>query len=228
MIPPFIVDAALKNGLSIIAITDHNQSANVKAVIEAAAGTDLIVLPGMELQTAEEIHSLCIFDTLEQLESLQQMVDANLPNIDNNIEFFGEQFVVDATGEFIRRDKRLLINSTKLSIEKACQAVLEMGGLFIPAHVNREAFGLISHLGFVPPELNINTLEISRHITPKDAYIKFPQIKPYHLIQSGDVHYIDDFLGVNQFEIEKPTTAEIAKAFAGQDSRIHNIKTHQN
>ena len=228
MIPPLIVDAALKNGLSIISITDHNQSANVKAVIEAAAGTDLTILPGMELQTAEEIHSLCIFDTLEQLETLQQMVDANLPNIENNIEFFGEQFIVDATGEFIKRDKRLLINSTKLSIEKACQAVLEMGGLFIPAHVNREAFGLISHLGFVPPELDINTLEISRHIAPKDAYIKFPQIKPYHLIQSGDVHYIDDFLGVNQFEIEKPTTAEIAKAFAEQDLRIHRIKTHQN
>lgn len=228
MIPPLIIDAALKKDLTILAITDHNQSANVKAVIEAAKGTGLTILPGMELQTAEEIHSLCLFDSLEQLEALQKIVDEHLPAINNNVEFFGEQFIVDATGDFLGRDDRLLINSTKLSIEKACEIVLDMGGLFIPAHVNREAFGLISHLGFVPPELTINTLEISRHISPEEAYTKFPQIKPYHLIQSGDVHYIDDFLGANLFTMEKPTISEIEKAFSGKEKRVHCILSNQN
>ncbi|NLC29966.1 MAG: PHP domain-containing protein, partial [Chloroflexi bacterium] len=116
MIPPFIINKALEVGIQIIAITDHNASANVEAVMQAAQGTDLTVIPGMELQTNEEIHSICLFETLEQLDQLQQLVDQTLPNIRNNIEYLGEQFVVDKEGEFIRREDRLLINSTSLSI----------------------------------------------------------------------------------------------------------------
>lgn len=219
MIPPLIIRAALNNGLNLIAITDHNASENVSAVIKAAEGQDITVLPGMELQTEEEVHVLCLFDTMEQLAGLQEIVDQTLPDISNNIDFFGEQFIVDETGDFIRRKERLLINSTTLSFEEAFQAVNELGGLFIPAHVDRQAFGLIYHLGFVPPDLNIEALEISRRITPDDAIRKFPQIKPYPLIQSGDVHYLDDFLGINQFTLEKPTIHEIKLAFRGENGR---------
>ncbi|MFN2305259.1 MAG: PHP domain-containing protein, partial [Anaerolineales bacterium] len=70
MIPPLIVQTALENGINLIAITDHNASENVDAVMKAAQGLDLTVLPGMELQTEEEVHSLCLFDTLDQLAQL--------------------------------------------------------------------------------------------------------------------------------------------------------------
>ncbi len=50
MIPPLIVQQAIQSGLNLIAITDHNASENVPAVIAAAKGEDLTVLPGMELQ----------------------------------------------------------------------------------------------------------------------------------------------------------------------------------
>lgn len=219
MIPPLIVQTALNHGLNLIAVTDHNASENAAAVIKAAEGQDITVLPGMELQTEEEVHILCLFDTLEQLAGLQEIVDRTLPDVPNNIEFFGEQFIVDHTGEFIRRKKRLLINSTRLSFEEAYHAVTDLDGLFIPAHVDRQAFGLIYHLGFVPPDLEIEALEISRHITPETAVAKFPQIKPYPLIQSGDVHYLDDFLGVNQFLLEKPTIQELKFAFRRENSR---------
>jgi len=223
MIPPLIIHTALERGLNLIAITDHNASENVAAVIKAAQVNDLTVLPGMELQTHEEVHVLCLFDTLEQLNKLQEVVDQTLPDVPNNIEYFGEQFIVDETGEFIRRKERLLINSTNLSFEDAFAIVDELNGLFIPAHVDRQAFGLIYHLGFVPPELNIEALEISHHITPKDAIIKFPQIKPYPLIQSGDVHYLNDFLGINQFTLEKPTVNEIKLALRGENGRKFHL-----
>jgi len=219
MIPPLIVETAVKRGIDVIAITDHNASENVCAVIDAAKGKPLTVLPGMELQTEEEVHCLCLFDTLDQLEILQQLVDKTLPNTPNNIEFFGEQFIVDQTGDFVRRKEQLLINSTKLSFEEAFQAVTKIGGLFIPAHVNRQAFGLIDHLGFVPPDLQIEALEISRHITPEKALEQYPQLKGYPLIQSGDVHYLDDFLGANQFFIEEPTIAELKMALRSQNGR---------
>lgn len=223
MIPPLIIQNALECGINIIAITDHNASENVPAVIKAAEGHDLTVLPGMELQTEEEVHVLCLFDSMDQLNCLQVIVDKKLPDIKNNIEYFGEQFIVDHTGAFIRRKERLLINSTSLSFDEAFQEVSKLGGLFIPAHVNRQAFGLIDHLGFVPPELNIEALEISRHIPLQEAIEKYPQISNYPIIQSGDVHYLGDFLGVNQFIIEEPTISEIKMAFQSIQKRTFQV-----
>lgn len=223
MIPPLIVQQAIQSGLNLIAITDHNASENVPAVIEAAKGEDLTVLPGMELQTEEEIHSLCLFDTLEQLQVLQTIVDRTLPGIPNNIEFFGEQFIVDETGDFIRRKEELLINSVQLSLEEAFKIVTDLGGLFIPAHVNREAFGLIYRLGFIPIDLDLQAVEISRHITPENAVLTYPQLADYPLIQSGDVHFLSDFLGINQFLIKEPTIAEIIKAFKGEEGRQFHL-----
>lgn len=223
MIPPLIVETALKKDIQIIAITDHNASANVEAVMQAAEGTGLKVIPGIELQTNEEIHSICLFNTLEQLAEFQSIVDKSLPDLKNNIEYLGEQFVVDKEGDFVRREERLLITSSSLSVYEACKIVTELDGLFIPAHVNREAYGIISHLGAIPPDLAVHTLEISRHITPEKACQKFPDLKKYHLIQSGDVHYLDDFLGVNEFTIEKRTLNEIKLALLNQEGRSHRI-----
>ncbi len=224
MIPPLIVREALNQGINLIAVTDHNASENAAAVIKAARGENLTVLPGMELQTEEEVHVLCLFDTLDKLQGLQDLVDQTLPDIPNNIDFFGEQFIVNETGEFIRRKERLLINSTHLSFEEAYHAVTDLGGLFIPAHIDRQAFGLIYHLGFVPPNLDLDALEISRHITPQKAIDKFPQIKGYSLLQNGDVHYLDDFLGCNKFYMEKPTIKEIKMALRGINGRRSSLK----
>jgi hypothetical protein len=91
MIPPLIVQTALEQVIHIIAITDHNASANVAPVIEAAAGSNLTVLPGMEMQTQEEVHLLCLFEDLEQLKTWQHLVDAHLPQRFNNPDYFGEQ-----------------------------------------------------------------------------------------------------------------------------------------
>ena len=219
MIPPLIVQTALNHGLNLIAITDHNAGENAAAVIKAAEGQDIKVLPGMELQTKEEVHAICLFDTLEQLAELQKLVDRTLLDVPNNIEFFGEQFIVDETGEFIQRKERLLINSTELSFDDAFHHVTDLGGLFIPAHINRKAYGLIYHLGFIPPGLKIEALEISRHITVESAIEAFPEIQPYPLIQSGDVHYLDDFLGVNRFLLEEPSIQELISAFRGENGR---------
>jgi PHP family Zn ribbon phosphoesterase len=219
MIPPLIVQEALNRGITLIAITDHNTTANVKAVQEAACGTDLAVLPGMELQTREEVHLLCLFDTIEQTEAWQALVDAQLPPLENNIEFFGEQFVVDNTGDFIRRETRLLLTSANLSLKEAETKATNLGGLAIPAHVNRQAFSLIANLGFVPPDVPFAALEISRHISPTEAREKFPQLKNYPLIQNGDVHYLGDFLGVNRFQIAAPTITELKLALSNQQGR---------
>jgi len=82
MLPPYIVERACETNIQLIAITDHNSSANVPAVIKAAAGRNLIVLPGMELTTAEETPcSLSLRHLCAVSLSYQKIVDKNLPNI---------------------------------------------------------------------------------------------------------------------------------------------------
>lgn len=223
MIPPLIVQEALDQGIGLLAITDHNASDNIWAVQKAAKDTGLVVLPGMEVQTREEVHSLCLFDTLDQVEAWQDEVDRALPAMKNNPEYFGEQFVVDETGEFIRRDHRLLLNSVELSLNEAFKKVTALGGLFIPAHVNRKAFGLLANLGLVPTDIALEALEISRHITPEDARRTYPQLQKYPLIQSGDVHYLADFLGKNEITIEKATITELRLALQQRDGRSLRI-----
>ena len=66
MTPNNIVNMALIKGLDAIAITDHNSCDNVEAVIKVA-GDRLLVVPGMEVQTREEVHLLCYFDDLDKL-----------------------------------------------------------------------------------------------------------------------------------------------------------------
>lgn len=108
MIPPFIIEKALDEKIDVIALTDHNTGANVPALLEAAEGTGITILPGMELETAEEIHVLCLFDTLAQLQAFEKIVEKNLPDYKNNDEFFGYQLVVDKHGNFLRKEERLL------------------------------------------------------------------------------------------------------------------------
>lgn len=223
MIPPLIVSTAADQGIELIAITDHNSTANVAAVQQAARGTGVTVLPGMELQTREEVHALCLFDTLDQAAAFQSIVDASFPAFENDPERFGEQFVVDATGAFIRRETLMLSTSSTLTIEEAYQGVSSLGGLFIPAHVDRRVYGLIPTLGFIPHDIPFEALEISRQGQLESALVKYPELTRYPLIQSGDVHELSGFLGLNSFTIKDFSLAEIRKALNGADGRSLHI-----
>ncbi len=225
MIPPLIVETALEMGISLIAITDHNSSANIRSVQKAAENTGLVVLPGMELQTREEIHSLCLFDTCEQIDELQKLVDETLPEIQNQPDHFGEQFVVDETGDYIRTESRLLITSSALSLNQAFDLVSSLNGLLIPAHINRKVFGLIENLGFIPPDIPFSAVEVSRHITVDQARKQIPSIRNTPVIQNGDVHRLSDFLGSLYLSIEAPTIEEIRLALANSRGRKMEIRT---
>lgn len=227
MIPPFIVQEALERGANLIAVTDHNTTRNTAAVIQAAAGTGLSVLPGMELQTREEVHLVCLFDTLEQAEEWQRRVDARLPDLENSPDRFGEQFIVDSTGEFVAREERLLITSTSFTFEEAVVEVEELGGLPIPAHVDRRANGLLGVLGFIPETVRLAGLEVSRRVQLDQVYEKLPQLRGYPLLQGGDAHRLEEILAANEFWIEAPTVDEIRMALAKAGGRKHHVRTKE-
>jgi len=223
MLPPQIVASALALGIRIVAVTDHNASANVSAVQAAAAGTALTVLPGMELQTVEEIHLLCLFSSLEPLAAWQREVNACLPDQENQPEAFGHQTVVDQMGTVVRRERRLLAASVKLELEEAVRRVSELGGLAMPAHVDRPAYSLSAALGFPPPGLVVEAMEISPHTSPEAACRRLPWLAAYPLVQSGDVHHLQDFNGRTIFHLAAPTLAEIRLALQSMSGRSCRI-----
>lgn len=223
MIPPLIVDKALELGIDLIAITDHNASANILAVQKAAKNTSLTVLPGMEVQTREDVHSLCLFDSINQVEHFQEIVNSKLPIIKNQAEHFGAQFVVDEEGEFVREEEQLLITSTSLSLDKAWKIVTDLGGLFIPAHINRKSFGLIESLGFIPPEIPFDCVEISRHMTPLQAQDTIFGIGALPIIQNGDAHRLNEIMGTLYLHMDNPSITEIRMALKMTNGRYFKV-----
>lgn len=223
MIPPLIVDAALEMGITLIAVSDHNASANIVAVQKAAQKTQLVVLPGMELQTREDVHSLCLFDSLDQIGKFQKIVDSTLPRIRNQSDHFGAQFVVDESGDFLLEEEQLLITASSLSLNEAWKIVSDLGGLFIPAHIDRKSFGLIESLGFLPLDIPFEAVEISRHLTPAQALQSIPSIASTPIIQNGDAHRLNELLGTLMLQVEYPSVSEIIMALKGINGRNFHV-----
>jgi len=225
MLPPLIVTVALQRGLDVIAVTDHNATANAQAVIEAAAGTPLHVLPGMELQTREEVDVLCLFDTLEQAADWQAFVDAHLPALANDVERFGPQYIVDAAGDFVAEDPHLRQGPTTIPLEAAIAEVTRRGGLAIPAHIDRRVKGLLGVLGLWPPDLQAEAAEVSPNLRPSQArqrYRFLPADLP--LITASDAHFLDGIGQVlTEFTLNAPTIAEIRlapRSAGGRSARV--------
>jgi hypothetical protein len=219
MIPPLIVRRARELGLEVIAITDHHATHNIGAVIEAADDTGLTVLPGMEVQSREEVHLVCLFDTLSQVLAWQERVFAALPDLENNESFFGAQFVVDASGDYRYTESRLLATSVNLSLDEVVAGVQALGGIVLPAHVDRPSFSVLANLGFVPPGLPIAGLELSRRADPLEVAQRLPQTARYGLLVSGDAHRLEEITARTLLKVAAPTVAEVALALAGWGGR---------
>ncbi len=217
MVPPLIVRRALALGLGLLAVTDHNAAANCAAMMAAAEGTGLVVLPGMEMQTAEEVHLLCLFETLEQALTWQGTVFDHLPDAPNPEDLLGGQYVVDREGDYVRTEDRLLATSTDLALEEAIRRVTALGGLAIPAHIDRPSFSLLSNLGFVPPALPAPALEIFRLTEPAELLAKHPAVGRYPLVRNSDAHQLSDMRRGIAFEAETASFGTLQAALARPD-----------
>ncbi len=218
MIPPLIVEEALSRGLDIIAITDHNTTGNARAVWEVASATDLTVLMGMELQTREEVDLLCIFDSQAALEIWQRTVDAAIPPLLNDVDRFGPQFVVDQEGNFVAEEPRLLQGPTTMGLEDAARQVHALGGLVVPAHIDREHNGLMRVLGIWPPDLEADAAEVSPNMRPSRARQQFLSLPPeLSLISSSDAHWLE-WMGTTMtiFQLDdRPSIVALQQALRG-------------
>ncbi|MFB3880604.1 MAG: PHP-associated domain-containing protein [Armatimonadota bacterium] len=203
MIPPLIVERAREQGLTMIGIADHNSAGNAAAVMEAA-GDDVVIKPGLELETKETVHLVCLFDEVEAALELQQFVYQHLPaTLPERKDPFGPRFLVNAAGERLAEEQRPLFAATDLSLGEAVEAARSRGSLVVASHVDRRAHGLLGVLGFVPPEVELDALEAG------------PGGLLSGRIASSDAHRLSD-LGSRYtlLEAEGPSVAELRRCIA--------------
>ena len=219
MTPPAIVEVAAEQGVGLLGICDHNSAENAIAVAEAGAAAGVAVLCGIEVQTREDVHVLTFFEDAEALSRWQAEVYEGLPNVANDEARFGEQVVLDPRGVLKGRVTRLLLASTSMGIEDVACRVRELGGLVIPAHVDRPSFSLIRNLGFVPRRLCPDALEVSARLGASRAREMFPQLAGFQLVVSSDAHRLSEIRGYTAFRLERPTFSEVKLALASIGGR---------
>ncbi|MDM8552064.1 PHP-associated domain-containing protein [Desulfobacterales bacterium HSG2] len=215
MSPKGIVERCCEKGLDIIAVCDHNSMDNLYAVMQVGEKWGLKVLPGMEICSKEEVHILGLFSEPEQARAMQKYVYAHLPG-ENKPDFFGYQVIADENDEVMGENPRLLIGATTLGIREIVEKTHALKGLSIASHVDRPAFGLISQLGFIPPDLPLDGVEVSYRISPRKAQKVIPGIKKLPCVTSSDAHYLDDIgRAWTEFIIAAPDFEEICLALQG-------------
>jgi PHP family Zn ribbon phosphoesterase len=190
MTPNNIVNMALIKGLDAIAITDHNSCGNVASCMEVGKRRGLLVIPGMELQTREDIHVICLFPFIENAMLFQEKVYSSLPGMKNRSDIFGEQILYDSEDNISGYHQEMLLNSSAISYDDAYKAVDELGGVFIPAHVDRNSYSVISSLGFMPEYLPTRTVEYSSWDTTVKLIEKGFINTGHQFIHSSDAHYL--------------------------------------
>lgn len=189
-------------GLEVVALTDHNTVGNCGAFCEAAARCGLLALPGMELTTAEEVHVVCLFSTLEGARDFGSYVRTQLPPVKNDPALFGPQVLMDGEDGVLGEETAFLAGAAAIGIYDAARLVESYGGLAYPAHIDRPSFSLLSNLGLWDGALGFPLAEVSKNCPP-DLFDR-PDLKGVRHITACDAHYLDQIPDAHQFmELEE-------------------------
>ena len=217
MSPGEIVSRVKAAGLGGFVLSDHQSARNAPAAAECAKRAGVCFLPGLEVQTAEEVHTLCIFDTVEAALLMTDWVYEAMPKRVNDPETFGDQPVVTWDDDIVDMEWRILAMGCRRSIPETSAKVHELGGLYIAAHVDRPNYSVFSGLGAIP-EGCFDAVEFSR---TADAQIWLPKVEGYALTRSSDAHNLDDVAKVwSESDISQFNVASLKEAFKNKKVSI--------
>lgn len=213
MTPNNICGMAVLGGLNIVALTDHNSCKNCPAFFEAAKRYGLIPVAGMELTSAEDIHMICLFERLSDAMAFSEFVDTKRIRIKNRTDIFGDQLICDGEDNIIGTDEFLLPNATEFSVDEISDAVKSFHGLCYPAHVDRQANGIIATLGVFPKELKVKNAEFHDKEQIDPYRKKYNGLDGKRAIISSDAHYLWDIRDKDAyFEIDdEPYSSEAVR-----------------
>ena len=217
MTPNNIAGMAFIKGLQIIALTDHNTARNTPALIRAAEQYGLIVLPGMELTTEEDVHVVCLFADPDAALECDRYVYKRLLPVKNRIDIFGQQVIMDENDEPIGEEELFLTYATTIGFDNVYDVVTQHGGIMIPAHLDKDTTSLISNLGFIPPDSKFTCAEVRRMEKLPGLLRDHPYLETCRIISNSDAHYLNDIseaVHTLEFESGNPSREEILQMLA--------------
>ncbi len=202
MTPNSVAGMCALNGLNIAALTDHNTTENCPAFFAACKKYGVIPVAGMEMTTAEDVHIVCLFESLEDAMSFNEEYQKERILYKNKPDIFGRQLVMNELDEIIREEENLLLNGSRLSISESCALARRFNGVCFPAHIDRQENGIIAVLGDIPEEENFSCIEF-RSPASIEQYTKDYGLYDKLVLTDSDAHYLWDINeGVNFLMIE--------------------------
>lgn len=212
MTPANIIGMAALKGLHAIAVTDHNSCLHCKPTMDFGERNGILVIPGIELTTKEEVHVLCFFEYLENALQFDVYVQTQLIRTKNDPRIFGKQIIMDEEDCQVGEFESLLIQATNITFDDVYPLVTSYGGIMIPAHIDKNSNSLVSNLGFVPPKSNFTCVEIrvkSDMIKMQDNH---PFLKTCNCIRNSDAHRLGDISeAINYMEVKELSRREILR-----------------
>ncbi|WP_343842521.1 PHP domain-containing protein [Faecalicatena contorta] len=192
MTPANIAGMASIKGLDVIALTDHNSCKNCPAAMVHGREYGVIVIPGMELCTAEEVHVICLFPALENALAFDGYVYEHMLPIKNREAIFGKQQIMDENDKVTGTVENLLINATDITFDDAFSLTASYGGIAYPAHVDKRSTSVLSNLGFVPPDSTFTCAEFHDLKNLHRIQKEHPYFLQCNIVSSSDAHYLGD------------------------------------
>ena len=213
MTPANIAGMATLAGIQIMALTDHNTVKNCPAFFKAAKQNGVIPIAGMELTTAEDIHVVCLFETLDEALTFGEEIEKHRILIKNRTDIFGDQFIMDEEDNVIGTDENLLSNATDISVDNVLKLVESFGGVCYPAHVDRTSNGIIATLGDFPSTPKFKCAEFHDKDKISEYKEKYPELSGKRALVSSDAHYLWDIRDADDFiEIDdEPYSSDLVR-----------------
>lgn len=202
MTPNNIVNMAYIKGLNMIAVTDHNTIENYKPIERIAKELGILVIPGMEINSKEEVHVLSYFKDYESSKVVSDLIYESLPNIANKADIFGEQNIYNENDEVVGKLDKLLINASKYTLGEIYTIVNKYNGVIVPAHINKKNNGILGVLGFFPEDIKFDFIELANNHELSDRNKKM--IMKYKRLVSSDAHMLENISEpLNYIDLEK-------------------------
>ena len=191
MTPATIAGLCALNGADVIAIADHNSARNLPAAEKCCKAYGVKLLPALEANTAEEIHLLCYFPTVAAALAMGDALYESLPEFDWDPDIWGPQWVMNEDDEIITQPKKLLTAAAGLTLEETARLCRKLGGIPVPAHIDRDSYSLLSVLGLWPeePEFLLAELADPNRAAALTAAGLFPP--SLHLLTGSDAHGLE-------------------------------------
>ena len=218
MTPKRIVDEALKKGLDIIAITDNNSIQNNAAILQAAQGLPITVIPGVEVTTSEEIHVICLFPDLDSANQASQELETHFPHIENNKALFGQQLIIDESDNVIGNYPYLLQVPLDISIDELPCMIDKFGGICYPAHIDRASNSILSTLGSIPESLGFASVEIfdTDHFYGSRKHGRLGE--NFNIISSSNAHSLNDIAKNKHFiGLDEPSFGALKRVLSSEN-----------